>query len=252
MVLTRNTPRTRWVVLIGLTVLFAVAITQDAWWERLLSAMFPQESQVLHPRASLEKLVLQHMLLVALSSCLTILVAIPLGIFVTRGYGRPFLPITNDLTALGQTFPPVAVLALAVPLMGFGLKPTVLALFLYGLMPVVRNTVAGLEAIPREVREAATGMGMTGPQILFRVELPLAARVIMAGVRTSVVINVGTAMVGAVIGAGGLGSPIIAGLIQDNLAFVIEGALPAAILALLLDQILASIGASAPARQALA
>ena len=245
-------PRTRWLVLIGLSILFAVAVTQDVWWERLLTSLFPQESQVLHPRASLDTLVLQHMLLVALSSCLTVLVAIPLGIFVTRSYGRSFLPITNDLTALGQTFPPVAVLALAVPLMGFGLKPTVLALFLYGLMPVVRNTIAGLEAVPREVREAANGMGMTGPQILFRVELPLAARVIMAGVRTSVVINVGTAMVGAVIGAGGLGSPIIAGLIQDNLAFIIEGALPAAVLALLLDQILAGAASSTPARRALA
>jgi osmoprotectant transport system permease protein len=247
----RRNPRTRWLVLIGLAILFAIAITQDAWWERILTALFPQESQVLHPRASLETLVLQHMLLVALSSCLTILVAIPLGIFVTRSFGRPFLPITNDLTALGQTFPPVAVLALAVPLMGFGLKPTVLALFLYGLMPVVRNTIAGLEAIPREIREAARGMGMTGPQILFRVELPLAARVIMAGVRISVVINVGTAMVGAVIGAGGLGSPIIAGLIQDNLAFVIEGAVPAAMLALLLDQILASVESVTPARHSL-
>jgi osmoprotectant transport system permease protein len=239
-------------VLIGLMALFAIAVTQDTWWERLLVAMFPQESQVLHPRASLQSLVLQHMLLVALSSGLTILVAIPLGIFVTRSSGRPFLPITNDLTALGQTFPPVAVLALAVPLMGFGLKPTVLALFLYGLMPVVRNTIAGLEAIPREIREAARGMGMTGSQILFRVELPLAARVIMAGVRVSVVINVGTAMVGAVIGAGGLGSPIIAGLIQDNLAFVIEGALPAAMLALLLDQALAGVESITPTRDALA
>jgi len=247
-----NVPRTRWIVLGGLSLLFVVAVSQDSWWQQFLASLFPDEAQVLHPRATLLTLVLQHMLLVGLSSTLTVLVAVPLGVFVTRTYGRTFLSITNDLTALGQTFPPVAVLALAVPLTGFGLKPTVLALFLYGLMPVVRNTVAGLVAIPKDLLEAAHGMGMTGTQILFRVELPLAARVIMAGVRTSVVINVGTAMVGAVIGAGGLGSPIIAGLIQDNLAFVIEGALPAAMLALLLDQVLAGIESSTPARKAFA
>ncbi|TFH35074.1 MAG: ABC transporter permease, partial [Dehalococcoidia bacterium] len=213
-------------------------------------ALFPDEAQVLHPRASLLTLMLQHLTLVTLSSVLTIIVAVPLGIFVTRRYGEPFLPITNDLTALGQTFPPVAVLALAVPLMGFGLRPTVLALFLYGLLPVVRNTVAGLLAVPAEVRESARGIGMTDFQILLRVELPLAARIILAGVRTSVVINVGTAMVGAVIGAGGLGSPIVAGLIQDNLAFIVEGALPSAKLALLLDQSLAVAEMLFPDRQA--
>ncbi|MBN1856168.1 MAG: ABC transporter permease [Dehalococcoidia bacterium] len=233
--------RTRIAVLVGLTILFFVFVSQDALWERMLRALFPDEAQVLHPRASLLTLVLQHLTLVALSSFLTIIVAVPLGIFVTRRYGAPFLPITNDLTALGQTFPPVAVLALAVPLMGFGLRPTVLALFLYGLLPVVRNTVAGLIAVPSDVREAARGIGMTDLQVLLRVELPLSARIILAGVRTSVVINVGTAMVGAVIGAGGLGSPIVAGLIQDNLAFIVEGALPSAMLALLLDQSLAAL-----------
>lgn len=242
--------RGRWAVLIGLSILFFVLVSQDALWERLLRALFPDEAQVLHPRASLLTLVLQHVALITLSSTLTIIVAVPLGIFVTRPYGKPFLPITNDLTALGQTFPPVAVLALAVPLMGFGLRPTVLALFLYGLLPVVRNTVAGLLAVPADVREAAHGIGMTGLQVLLKVEIPLAARVMLAGMRTSVVINVGTAMVGAVIGAGGLGSPIVAGLIQDNQAFIIEGALPAAMLALLLDQSLAGLETLFPDRQA--
>ncbi|MCK5212670.1 MAG: ABC transporter permease [Dehalococcoidia bacterium] len=245
----QNTTRTRWAVLIGLSILFFVFVSQDSLWESMLRTLFPDEAQVLHPRASLLTLVLQHIALIAISSVLTITVAVPLGIFVTRRYGQPFLPITNDLTALGQTFPPVAVLALAVPLMGFGLRPTVLALFLYGLLPVVRNTVAGLLAVPADIEEAARGIGMTGLQILLKVELPLAARIILAGVRTSVVINVGTAMVGAVIGAGGLGSPIVAGLIQDNLAFIIEGALPSAMLALLLDQSLAGLETLFPERQ---
>jgi len=236
----------RWVALIAAAAAFALIVSQDGWWQWLLSTMFPREAQVLHPRASLGTLVLQHITLVGLSSSLTLLLGLPLGIAVTRSFGKPFLGLVNDITTFGQTFPPVAVLALAVPLMGFGLKPTVLALFLYGLLPVVRNTIAGITAVPESTRDAARGLGMTAVQILLRVELPLAARVIVAGIRTSVVINVGTAMIGAVIGAGGLGSPIIAGLIQDNLAFVVQGALPAAALSLLLDQTLAAFETLVP------
>jgi osmoprotectant transport system permease protein len=169
---------------------------------------------------------------------------VPLGIWVTRPSGIEFQPIVNDLTSLGQTFPPVAVLALAVPLFGFGLVPTVIALFLYGLLPVIRNTIAGIRSVPVSLVDAAYGMGMSRFQALIQVELPMAYRVILAGIRISIVINVGTAMIGAVIGAGGLGSPIIAGLVQLNTAYVIEGAVPAAILAILIDQFLANIESS--------
>ncbi len=236
--------------LVAAAMLFALIVSQDSLWLWFLGSLFPQEAQVLHPRASLSTLVLQHLGLVGISSSLTLLFGLPLGIVVTRGFGRPFLGLVSDITALGQTFPPVAVLALAVPLTGFGLRPTVLALFLYGLLPVVRNTIAGLTSVPRDALEAARGLGMSDAQTLFRVELPLASKVIIAGIRTSVVINVGTAMIGAVIGAGGLGSPIIAGLIQDNLAFVVQGALPAAILALLLDQALITCERLVPGPQA--
>jgi osmoprotectant transport system permease protein len=126
-------------------------------------------------------------------------------------------------------------------MLGFGLEPTVVALFLYGLLPVVRNTVAGLEAVSPALLDAARGLGMSRQQALWKVELPMAARVIIAGVRISVIINIGTAMIGAVIGAGGLGSPIVAGLVQSNLAFVIEGAVPAALLAILVDQLMARV-----------
>lgn len=114
-------------------------------------------------------------------------------------------------------------------------------MFLYGLLPVVRNTIAGLHSVPADALDSAYGMGMSRLQTLSRVELPLALPVIMAGVRISVVINVGTATIGAVIGAGGFGLPITAGLTQDNLAYVLEGALPAAFLAILVDQLLSTI-----------
>lgn len=231
----------RWIILAILITAFTALIANTKLWEGTLGFLFPQETQVLHPRATLLVLVWEHIQLVIISSSLTILIGVPLGIWVTRPSGRNFLPIVTDLTSFGQTFPPVAVLALAVPMLGFGLQPTIVALFLYGLLPVVRNTIAGLSAVPRDVLDAAYGMGMNRIQALFRVEIPLAARVILAGVRISVVINIGTAMIGAVIGAGGLGSPIIAGLVQDNIAFIIEGALPAAMLAVLADQLLANI-----------
>lgn len=231
----------RWVLLGALVVAFVVLIANQQWWEAVLRALFPDESRVLHPRATLLVLVGEHVLLVLYSSSLTILVGVPLGIWVTRPGGRSFLPIVSDLTSFGQTFPPVAVLALAVPMMGFGVRPTVLALFLYGLLPVVRNTIAGLGAVPHDLVDAAHGVGMSRTRTLARVEIPLAASVILAGVRISVVINIGTAMIGAVIGAGGLGSPIVAGLVQDNVAYILEGAVPGAILAVLIDQLLANI-----------
>jgi len=234
----------RWVFLAVAAGAFLVLIANTGWWETGLRFLFPRETTVIHPSANLLILVWEHIQLVVISSSITIVIGIPLGIWVTRPSGRDFLPIVIDITSFGQTFPPVAVLALAVPVLGFGLIPTVVALFLYGLLPVVRNTIAGLRGVPAHLLDAAYGMGMSRLQALFRVELPLSAQVILAGIRISVIINIGTAMIGAVIGAGGLGSPIIAGLVRDNLAFIIEGALPAALLAILADQLLANIETS--------
>jgi osmoprotectant transport system permease protein len=231
----------RGLILVILITAFIWLIANVELWETSLRFLFPEESQVLHPRATLMVLVWEHLQLVIVSSGIIIIVGVPLGIWVTRPNGRNFLPIVNDVTSFGQTFPPVAILALTVPILGFGLRPTIVALFLYGMLPVVRNTIAGMNAISHDLLDAAYGMGMNRIQVLFRVEIPLAARVILAGIRTSVIINIGTAMIGAIIGAGGLGSPIIAGLVQDNIAFIIEGAVPAAILAIIADQFLANI-----------
>jgi osmoprotectant transport system permease protein len=233
-----------WLILAVMAGAFIVLVVNTQWWESALRFFFPDETLVLHPRAPLPVLVWEHIQLVAVSSGATVLIGLPLGIWVIRPSSRNFLPIVTDLTSFGQTFPPIAVLALAVPLLGFGFLPTVFALFLYGLLPVVRNTIAGLNAVPAYLVDAARGMGMNRLQILLRVEIPLAARVILAGVRISVIINIGTAMIGAVISGGGLGSPIIAGLVQDNLAYIIEGAVPAALLAVILDQLMANIEAS--------
>lgn len=220
---------------------FAVGISATGAWEAVLRAIFPDLRTVLHPRGTLVQFTVQHLAIVGLSSGITLLIGVPLGIFVTRARGRAFRPLVTSAVDLGQTFPPVAVLALAMPILGFGYEPAVVALVIYGLFPVVSGTIAGIEAVPASVRDAAVGMGMSPAQVLLRVELPLAARVIMAGARTSVAINIGTATVGAAIGTGGLGVPIIGGLAVRNMAYVLEGAIPAAALAVLADALLARI-----------
>ncbi len=227
-----------------LTILFVYLVSNMSLWEQALRATFPSQQEFVYARLSLFELVKQHLAIVAISSLLAIMLGVGLGVYVTRPSGRAYLQVVDDLTSLAQTFPPVAVLALVVPFLGFGFKPTVFALFLYSILPVIRNTVSGIRAVPNELVEVARGMGMSRVQILLKVEIKLAMKVIMAGIRTSVVINVGTATIGAVVGAGGLGVPIISGLVRNNPAIVLEGAVAAAMLAFVIDQILAQAEAS--------
>jgi len=153
---------------------------------------------------------------------------------VTRPGGAQFLPLSRTLVNIGQTFPPVAVLAVAVPLVGFGEKPTLIALFAYGLLPIFENTLAGLRTCPPQVLEAAAGMGMSAGERLRAVELPLAMPLILEGVRLSLVINVGTATIGSTVAAKGLGEVIIAGLLSNNTAFILQGGLVTGLMAVLL------------------
>ena len=177
---------------------------------------------------------LAHLQIVLLAAAASTAVAVSLGVFVTRPAGAEFLPLSRGLTDIGQTFPPIAVLALTVPVVGFGEAPTFFALFLYGLLPIFENTMTGLTQIPAAVLDAARGMGMNGRQRLLEIELPLALPVILAGIRLSVVVNLGTATIGSTVAAKGLGEVIIAGLLSDNTAFVLQGGLIVALLAMLL------------------
>jgi osmoprotectant transport system permease protein len=228
------------VLLLLATVLLS---TWEPFWRLFLGALFPQETVLLYPRAPLGRLVLEHLALVGLATGLAVVTGVPVGVWVTRRSGRDFHPVVDDLTSLAQTFPPVAVLALVIPVIGFGSEPTVVALYLFALLPIVRNTVSGIEGVAPEVKEAARGMGMSPIQILHRVEIPLAMRVIMAGVRIAVVINIGTATIGAVVDGGGLGRPIIAGLANGKTSFVLEGAAVAALLALGTDMLFSRVEA---------
>lgn len=225
----------RWLLLAGLFTLLVMLALFMTNLAPLFHALFPNLDTVIYSRESFLKLLLDHVLLVLLSSLLSITVGVGAGVFVTRQAGREFKPLVSSLAAIGQTFPPAAVLAIVVPLAGFGLIPTIIALTLYGLLPVVQNTIAGLDTISPATLEAARGTGLSPAQVLLRVELPLAMRLIIAGVRVSVIINIGTATIGSTVGAQSLGTPIIAGLVGNNIAYVIQGAALVGLLAIISD-----------------
>lgn len=211
-----------------------------------MSWLFPSIDKTIYDLAPFKQLVVEHLVLVLVSSGLATALGLLTGISVTRTWGRDFLPAVSALASMGQTFPPVAVLALAVPVVGFGFKPTVIALFLYGLLPIVRNTITGIDSVATDIIEAARGMGMTPIQVLSQIEIPLSVPVILTGIRISTVINIGTATLGATIGAGGLGKPIIAGLIGENPAYILEGAILVGLLAIIVDTALGMIGKEGP------
>ena len=172
----------------------------------------------------------EHLALVAISLGAAIALALPLGVAAAR---RPRLGAAIlALTGLLQTVPSLALLVLMIPLLGIGAPPAIAALFLYSLLPIVRNTHAGLRGIPESLRESAEALGLSPRARLLRVELPLASPAILAGVKTAAVINVGTATLGALIGAGGYGQPILTGIRLDDVGLLLEGAVPAALLAL--------------------
>ncbi len=173
---------------------------------------------------------LEHLGLVGLSLAAAVLVAVPLGVLAAR---RPRLgQIVLGVVGIAQTIPALALLVFMIPLLGIGAGPALVALFLYSLLPIVRNTHAGLTGIPRALRESAVALGLPAGARLRRVEAPLAAPSILAGVKTAAVINVGAATLGALIGAGGYGQPILTGIRLDDTALILEGAVPAALLAL--------------------
>ncbi len=187
-------------------------------------------------RRTLASLTARHLLLVLISLGAAVTVAVPLGLGLERLRGGAEAVIRG--AGVLQTLPGIALLAFMIPLLGIGVVPALVALFLYSLYPILRNTYSGVRDAAPEAVAAGRALGMTPRQILGWVRLPLAAPVIMAGIRTAAVINVGTATLAAFIGAGGLGDPIAAGLALSDSRMIMSGALPAALLALLVDGVL--------------
>lgn len=185
----------------------------------------------------LTELLVEHVGLTILSLLLAIAIAVPGGVLI-RNNGR-LAGIVLGVVSVLQTIPSIALLGFLIPILGIGLKPAVFALFLYALLPILRNTFTGVQQVDPAVVEAARGLGMNPWQVLWKVELPLALPVIFAGIRTATVINVGVAALAAYIGAGGLGEFIFGGIALNNTNMLLAGALPAALLAIILDQLFA-------------
>lgn len=193
--------------------------------------------QALFERAPLDLAV--HILMVFVAVSIAIIISVPIGILLTRPKYSKLGVVILNLLNLMQTIPGLAIVALAMPVLGLGLKPTIVALVVQGLLPIARNTIAGLYGVNADVKEAALGMGMPAKKILYEVELPLAMPIILAGIRTSAVYVVSVGTLAAYIGGGGLGDLILTGLSMFWSEFLLVGAGLGALLAITLDRALA-------------
>lgn len=179
-----------------------------------------------------------HLKMVGIAELLAIGIGVPLGIFVTRPGLKKFATPIVGVANIGQTIPSLAVIAIMAPILGYGFNSAIVALFIYSLLPVLRNSYAGISDIDPAIIESAKGMGMSRAQIAWRIELPLARPVIMAGIRTSTVICVGTATLAVLVGGEGLGKIILTGLYTEIPLLIVQGAAPTAALAVILDTLL--------------
>ena len=183
----------------------------------------------------------RHLVMVLIAELVVILIGVPLGVLVTRpGFRKLATPVIGGAN-VGQSIPSLAIVAIMVPLLGMGFWPAIVALFIWGLLPILRNSYAGINNINPAIVEAARGMGMTRGQIARKIELPLALPVIMTGIRVSTVVVVGTATLAALIAAGGLGRIILAGVFSGVPLITLQGAAPTAAMAISLGFILERI-----------
>lgn len=198
---------------------------------------YPQDSLVARSVTYHKIFVLlgQHLYIVFISCSLAILTAIPTGIFISRPKYKKWVPRVIGLVNIGQTIPGLAIIALTVGILGIGSKPTIIALWVYSILPVLNNTLIGMNEVDPAIIEAANGMGMKPGRVLFRVEIPLAIPMIIAGIRTAVTINIGSAILAAFVGGGGLGDLIITGNNINRWQVLVLGAVIPVLMALAAD-----------------
>lgn len=224
-------------LLVLLGALLLVFILSEQVQTNLLSLIFPSEGRYTHSRKTILEMTGEHIVLTLLATALASFVGVLIGVGVTRKGGQDFQTLILRLNAFIQTFPPSAVIILAYPVLGFGWKPALLALFLYSLFPILGNTVVGFQGVAPAVKESAKGMGMTPIQQLWIAEFPQAWPMILTGIRHSYILNLGTAAIAAVIGGGGLGTIIISGLALRNSALVMSGTIVISLLAFIGEQV---------------
>ncbi|HOA15520.1 MAG TPA: ABC transporter permease [Bacillota bacterium] len=220
--------------------LLAFSVFGFGYVEGLYLKFAPQRAKIVE-RTPFFVLALQHLAIALVPTALALAVALLTGCALHLAANDELKSLFISASSLGETFPSVAIIALSVPLLGYGNLPCMLALFIYALLPVLRNTITGLSQVQKGVTEAAKGMGMNDLQRLLKIELPLAAPIIAAGLKVALIINISAATLGASVGAGGLGVTIISGIRTYDTLLVIKGTLPVLLMALIADALLAPV-----------
>lgn len=220
-----------------LAIVLGVIVTYSKGFERILYKYFSSKSTE-GSRTPLSVYFGEHIWMVLLSSFIAVTLGIILGIFVTTNYGREFKELLLKAVNLGQSFPSPALLALAVPILGYGIEGALIALVVYALMPIIYNVVIGIEEVPKDIIDAAKGMGMTEFEIYIKVKIPLAFNVILGGIRTALVVNISAATLAAAVGAGGLGVLVVNGVRTMDMVLILEGAIPVTLLAIIVELLL--------------
>jgi len=218
-------------LILGLMVIYSKA------FESLLYQFVSSKSEV-GSRTLLRVYFSQHIWMVFLSSLIAIFIGLLLGVFVTTSYGHEFKDPLLKVVSLGQAFPSPALLALTVPLLGYGIEGALIALVIYALMPIIYNVVVGIEEVPKDIVDAAKGMGMTEWEIYYKIKIPLALNVMLGGIRTALVINISATTLAAAVGAGGLGVLVVNGVRTFDMVLILEGAIPVTILAIIVELLL--------------
>lgn len=214
--------------------LFWIFFSDDLF--RFLSPWLPVRNAIVM-RTSLSELALQHILIVFISTAAAVLTALLLACAVRISRSAELKNSVLTAGSIAETIPSAAVIAIAVPILGYGNAPSLLALYLYAILPVVRNAIVGMESVPQAVSDAAEGMGMSRIRQLIQVDLPLSQNVLVAGIRTALIINISLATIGATVGAGGFGVPILAGIRTYDPVMVIRGSVPVILMAFFADSL---------------
>ena len=224
-------------VVILYTFLFFIWIFRFDWVKNAILFFLDSKTNIIQ-RTSLSTLAYQHLTIVLISTFLSIIIGLSLGIWVRLSRSQELRQLILQFSTIGETLPTAAIIALSVPLLGYGNIPLILALCIYGILPIVRNTIVGLDTIPNDIQEAAQGIGLTRLEQLIRVDIPIALPAIFTGIRIATVINVSAATIGATVGAGGFGVMIIAGIRTYDTLMVIQASVPVILMALWFDRIL--------------
>lgn len=228
----------RFVALGAYLAIIYLTSVETSFFESLLKLIFPEFKSVIYPNTKPLDLLMEHLKITMLASAIGIAVGGVLGGIVLFRRFREFREVILDLSTFLQTLPSVAIIGVVVPVIGYGKIPVVIALVAYSILPLVSNIITGAESIPRETVEVARGIGLSEFYVFRYVYLPASLKIIKAAVKNLLVINVAAASLGAIVGAGGFGVPIMAGIHDFNPAYVLQGAIPSAALALFLDEAL--------------